>query len=282
MECLNQAHGTQFPEGLIPTSQAGEPMIHMVIRADKRCHGVSRIHAGANAVTFHGEIPCCGRPIIRRRQAGSIVKYHTNASIYVVHSTSKCNIADGPGGQAAVGSWLFRPAHRRKTHEALHTAHPGATIPDGRLTQGRMEPDRDNRTTSGGPIDDFTGDSPQPGTPGAERLGSRIVVSDGQRVETRIRPEWSPAEIRERLTREGQRPISHEWTDPYLKWDQVHTLTLDNGTEGAEHERNHQRTGPAVLPRVSGPEHGHPQGTGSRHRAPQSPPPKATGLPNPL
>ena len=47
-----------------------------------------------------------------------------------VNSTSKCNIADGPSGQAAVASWLFRPASRRKTDEALHAAHPGATIPD--------------------------------------------------------------------------------------------------------------------------------------------------------
>ena len=48
----------------------------------------------------------------------------------MVNSTSKCNIADGPSGRAAVGSWLFRPASRRNTDEALHAAHPGATIPD--------------------------------------------------------------------------------------------------------------------------------------------------------
>ena len=75
--------------------------------------------------------------------------------------------------------------------------------------------------------------------------------------------------------------------------DRVHTLTLDNGTEGAEHERitqflgaGHERkypwADPPGLPQAPGPEHRHPQGTGSRHRAPQSPPPKATGLPNPL
>jgi IS30 family transposase len=49
--------------------------------------------------------------------------------------------------------------------------------------------------------------------------GSRIGVSDWQRVETLIRQEWSPAEIREWLTREGQRPISHEWIYQYLKRD---------------------------------------------------------------
>ncbi len=53
----------------------------------------------------------------------------------------------------------------------------------------------------------------------AESHGSRIGVSDWQRVETLIRQEWSPAEIRERLAREGQRPISHEWIDQYLKRD---------------------------------------------------------------
>ena len=53
----------------------------------------------------------------------------------------------------------------------------------------------------------------------AESHGSRIRVSDWQRVETLIRQEWSPAEIRERLTREGQRPISHEWIYHYLKRD---------------------------------------------------------------
>ena len=88
-------------------------------------------------------------------------------------------------------------------------------------------------------------------------------------METRIRPEWSPAEIRERLTQEGQRPISHEWTDQYLLAalaqlpaptfreatvdllcpfrDRVHTLTLDNGTEGAEHERIAQSLGATVY-----------------------------------
>ena len=35
----------------------------------------------------------------------------------------------------------------------------------------------------------------------AESPGSRIGVSDGQRVATLIRQEWSPAEIRERLAR---------------------------------------------------------------------------------
>ncbi len=53
----------------------------------------------------------------------------------------------------------------------------------------------------------------------AESHGSRIRVSDWQRVETLIRQEWSPAEIRERLAREGQRPISHEWIYQYLKRD---------------------------------------------------------------
>ena len=47
-----------------------------------------------------------------------------------VNSTSKCNFADGPSGRAAVGSWFSRPASRRSTDEALHAAHPGATIPD--------------------------------------------------------------------------------------------------------------------------------------------------------
>ena len=45
-------------------------------------------------------------------------------------------------------------------------------------------------------------------------------------METLIRQEWSPAEIRERLTREGQRPISHEWIDQYLKRDRQDRGTL--------------------------------------------------------
>ena len=60
----------------------------------------------------------------------------------------------------------------------------------------------------------------------AESHGSRIGVSDGQRVATLIRQEWSPAEIRERLTREGQRPISHEWIYQYLKRDRQAGGTL--------------------------------------------------------
>ena len=60
----------------------------------------------------------------------------------------------------------------------------------------------------------------------AESHGFRIGVSDGQRVATLIRQEWSPAEIRERLTREGQRPISHERIDPYLKRDRQAGGTL--------------------------------------------------------
>ena len=53
----------------------------------------------------------------------------------------------------------------------------------------------------------------------AESHGSRIGGSDWQRVETLIRQEWSPEHIRERLAREGQRPISHEWIYQYLKRD---------------------------------------------------------------
>ena len=53
----------------------------------------------------------------------------------------------------------------------------------------------------------------------AESHGSRIGVSGWQRVETLIRQEWSPEQIRERLAREGQRPISHEWIYQYLKRD---------------------------------------------------------------
>ncbi len=53
----------------------------------------------------------------------------------------------------------------------------------------------------------------------AESHGSRIGVSDWQRVETLIRQEWSPEQIRERLAREGQRPISHKWIYQYLKRD---------------------------------------------------------------
>ena len=60
----------------------------------------------------------------------------------------------------------------------------------------------------------------------AESPGSRIGVSDGQRVATLIRQEWSPAEIRDRFTREGQRPIRHEWIDQYLKRDRQAGGTL--------------------------------------------------------
>jgi IS30 family transposase len=60
----------------------------------------------------------------------------------------------------------------------------------------------------------------------AESHGSRIGVSDWQRVETLIRQEWSPEQIRERLTREGQRPISHEWIYQYLKRDRQAGGTL--------------------------------------------------------
>ena len=40
-------------------------------------------------------IPCCGRPIIRRRLAGSIVKYHINASFYVM-TVYVCMTATAP------------------------------------------------------------------------------------------------------------------------------------------------------------------------------------------
>jgi IS30 family transposase len=56
-------------------------------------------------------------------------------------------------------------------------------------------------------------------------------------VETLIRQEWSPAEIRERLAREGQRPISHEWIYQYLKRDGCvcQVVQIPSGHEGGFH-----------------------------------------------
>ncbi|MHB8405213.1 MAG: IS30 family transposase [Gammaproteobacteria bacterium] len=47
----------------------------------------------------------------------------------------------------------------------------------------------------------------------------RIGVSEWQRVDTLIRREWSPVQIRDRLAEEGQRSISHEWIYQYLCQD---------------------------------------------------------------
>ncbi|EQD27456.1 transposase, IS30 family, partial [mine drainage metagenome] len=60
----------------------------------------------------------------------------------------------------------------------------------------------------------------------ARSHGPRIGASDWQRVEALIRQEWSPEQIRERLVREGQRPISHEWIYQYLKRDRACGGTL--------------------------------------------------------
>ena len=53
-----------------------------------------------------------------------------------------------------------------------------------------------------------------------------IGVGEWQRVEGLIRHEWSPVEIRGRLAREGQRPISHEWIYHHLYDDQQAGGTL--------------------------------------------------------
>lgn len=56
--------------------------------------------------------------------------------------------------------------------------------------------------------------------------GPRIGVSDWQRVEALIRQEWSPEQIRDRLAREGQRPISPEWIYQHLCRDKRDGGTL--------------------------------------------------------
>ncbi|MGH8402183.1 MAG: IS30 family transposase, partial [Gammaproteobacteria bacterium] len=46
-----------------------------------------------------------------------------------------------------------------------------------------------------------------------------IGVAEWRRVERLIRQEWSPVEIRDRLIKEGARPISHEWIYQHLYRD---------------------------------------------------------------